>query len=187
MQNQIINSYFNELNSILNEEFAKNVNLLKKKVLETLRNEKNIFICGNGGSGSNANHIANDFIFAKTKKNFDHKIKVDSLNSNNSVITCIANDISYKDIFSYQLKSKASKDDLLIVLSGSGNSENIVEAVKYCNNNDIECFGILGFDGGKTSKIIHNYIHIDSFDMQICEDAQTIIFHIIIKDIIDNE
>ena len=101
------------------------------------------------------------------------------MNSNSSVLTCLGNDTDFKYIFSKQLESKAKKNDLLIILSGSGNSQNIVESIKVAKKNNIDTFGIIGYDGGKVKKIIDNYIHIPSFNMQICEDIQMNIFHVI--------
>ena len=96
-------------------------------------------------------------------------------------MTCLANDTGYENIFKYQLKSKAKKGDLLIVLSGSGNSKNVLEALIYANKNQINTFSILGYDGGKCKKISKNFIHINVNDMQISEDMQLVIFHMCMK------
>jgi len=105
-------------------------------------------------------------------------INVESLTSNTSVITCLANDIGYENIFSEQLITKGSKNDLLLVLSGSGNSKNILKAIKTAHSLKMYTFAILGFDGGKAKKLSKNCIHIPINDMQIAEDSQLIISHI---------
>lgn len=160
------------------------VNLLKKKLIT--KKNKNIFICGNGGSSSNANHISNDLMLGFGKKKIGFKFI--SLCSNVAKITCIANDLSYKKIFSHQLSILGKRGDLLIVLSGSGNSDNILDAIKLAKENRIETFGIIGFDGGKARKVLDNYIHTKINDMQISEDLQLIIMNYIMKSIIkDNK
>ncbi|MDA9610656.1 SIS domain-containing protein, partial [Alphaproteobacteria bacterium] len=136
------------------------------------------YICGNGGSGANAIHIENDLTYAASRSS-KRGLNINCLNSNSSVLTCLGNDTNFRYIFSKQLESKAKKNDLLIILSGSGNSQNIVESIKVAKKNNLDTFGIIGFDGGKVKKIVHNYIHIPSFNMQICEDIQMNIFHII--------
>ena len=93
---------------------------------------KNIFICGNGGSGGNAIHIAIDFIYGAGITN-NSGLKIEALTSNQSVITCLANDLGYENIFSEQLKVKATENDILIILSGSGNSKNVLKAIEIGN------------------------------------------------------
>ena len=96
-------------------------------------------------------------------------------------MTCLANDIGYDKIFSEQIKSKGSKGDLLIVLSGSGNSKNIISAIKEAHKLKMNTFGILGFNGGKCKKILNNFINYKINDMQISEDLQMIIMNICVK------
>ena len=110
-------------------------------------------------------------------------IKIESLASNAAVMTCIANDISYEDIFSFQIMTKAEKNDLLIILSGSGNSKNIIKAIELSKMKGLNTFGLIGFDGGKAKEILDEYIHFKIDDMQVVEDLQTIVFHYIIKKI----
>ena len=105
----------------------KNINHLIKQIHKLKKNNKKLYICGNGGSAANAIHIANDFIFTKSSKKND---KCRALTANNAIITCISNDVGYKYIFSKQLENKATKSDMLLILSGSGNSENLIEALK---------------------------------------------------------
>ncbi len=174
-------AYKSELNDLLNDELFDSIKNLKNIIMDKYINSSNIFICGNGGSGANANHIENDFIFGVRNNSIINGIKIESLNSNNSVITCLANDVGYSEIFTEQLKNKCNKKDLLIVLSGSGNSPNILSALNYTNDNNIDNFSILGFDGGEALNLSKNYIHIKSNSMQIVEDVQMIIFHYLIN------
>lgn len=150
---------------------------LEKILLAAWKNNNKVFLCGNGGSAGNANHIANDLLYVVTKNN-NKGINAESLTANPSVITCLANDEGYENIFTEQLKTKAKKKDVLIVFSGSGNSKNIINAISYANKNKIKTIAIVGFDGGRAKKIANLCIHIKVNDMQISEDFQTIIMHI---------
>jgi len=150
---------------------------LEKILLAAWKNNNKVFLCGNGGSAGNANNIANDLLHVVTKNN-NKGINAESLTANPSVITCLANDEGYENIFTEQLKTKAKKKDVLIVFSGSGNSKNIINAISYANKNKIKTIAIVGFDGGRAKKIANLCIHIKVNDMQISEDFQTIIMHI---------
>ena len=182
MDNLIIKSIDNHFKL---EEFARNklpekIREASSLLLNALSEDKKIMWCGNGGSAGNANHIANDLLYAAGKKN-KKGINVESLSANPSVITCLANDTGYENIFSEQLKVKGRKGDLLIVLSGSGNSLNIVNAIKVAKRKKLDTFAILGFNGGKCKKIINNFIHFNVNDMQISEDLQMIVLNICIQ------
>ena len=142
--------------------------------------ERQVFICGNGGSAGNANHIANDLIYPIAKKTW-HGIRTHALSANPATITCIANDEGYKQIFSIQLMGMAQPGDVLIVLSGSGNSPNILEALAQAKRMSVKTFAILGFDGGKAKAKTDHPIHIPVQDMQIAEDLQLVIAHMIVQ------
>ena len=165
---------------VLKIDKDKEITQLYNKIFEVWKKNKTIYVCGNGGSAGNANHIANDLIFAAGKKN-KKGIKVESLASNPSIITCLANDIGYENIFSEQIKVKGVSGDLLIVLSGSGNSKNVIKAIKEAKKNKLDTFAILGFDGGKCKKILKDYIHYNVYDMQISEDMQMIVLNMCIQ------
>ena len=109
-----------------------------------------------------------------------HKLgmRVESLVSNPAVITCLSNDINYENIFAKQIEIKGNVDDLLIVLSGSGNSPNILKAIEVGNQKKLKTFAIVGFDGGKCKKLAKKNIHCSINDMEISEDIQMIIFNI---------
>ncbi len=155
----------------------KKINLLVTLIKKTWNQNGVIYFCGNGGSGANAIHLANDFLYGAGKEK-GIGIKVESLTSNSAVITCLANDISFEHIFSEQLRVKGTKKDLLIPLSGSGNSKNIILAIKMAKKKNMKVFPILGYDGGKCKKIVKNFIHVPINDMQISEDIQLIVGHI---------
>lgn len=181
-KDSLTEQYISRLIQVIKTDKNKEINLLYNQILKTWKNKKTIYVCGNGGSAGNANHIANDLIFAAGKKN-KKGIKVESLASNPSIITCLANDIGYENIFSEQIRVKGAKGDLLIVLSGSGNSKNVIKAIKEAKKNKLDTFAILGFDGGMCKKIVKNYIHYEVNDMQISEDLQMIVLNICIQEL----
>ena len=142
------------------------------------KEDRQIFICGNGGSGANAVHMANDLIYG-ISKTFGHGLKCHALSANNSIVTCLANDEGYGNVFSYQIAVLAKKDDVLLVLSGSGNSENIINVIKTAQAKGLKTYGILGYSGGKAKEMVETPIHFAIDDMQISEDLQMIVVHII--------
>ena len=176
----LIKNYLSNLSNILSDDVFLLVPLLAKDILKAKKQKKKIYICGNGGSAANAMHIANDLTYGagmKSGKGFD----IEALPSNTSVITCLANDIGYEKIFSEQLRVKGQKGDILIVLSGSGNSKNIVNALKMSKKIGVKSYAILGFDGGKAKALADISLHFNINDMQIAEDTQLIIGHLLMK------
>ena len=136
---------------------------------------------GNGGSAANALHLANDFHYGIGACGDGPSIKglkVEALPSNPGVITCLANDTGYENIYSHQIINKSSDGDLLIALSGSGNSKNIIKAIETANKLSVKTYVILGFEGGKCLGIADQAIHFPINDMQIAEDTQLIVGHL---------
>jgi len=180
------NLYLNKLKNIFDKEIIEKINILSNDLKKCWDNGNNVFICGNGGSAGNAMHIANDFHYgvgsSKNCKEDQEKIlpglRIHALPSNPSIITCLANDIGYENIYSHQLKVLGNKNDILIVLSGSGNSNNIINALFQAKKLNIKTHAVVAFDGGKCIDIADNAIHFKISDMQIAEDTQLIIFHI---------
>lgn len=138
--------------------------------------QKTIYFCGNGGSAGNAVHLANDFLYGAGINN-GIGLRVESLSANTSIITCLANDIGYENIYAEQLRVKANAGDVLVALSGSGNSPNIIKALEMGNSMRMVTFAILGFTGGKCKEIAQHPIHFDIHDMQVSEDLQMIVGH----------
>ena len=184
--NKETKKYTENLVKIINSFDNKKIDYLCKEIKKIWKNKRSLFICGNGGSAGNAIHIANDFIYGigGGKK---PGINVEALTANSSVLTCLANDTGYENIFSKQIQAKGKKNDLLICLSGSGNSKNIINVIKQARIMKLKTFGIFGYSGGKASKIIDDYIHINVNDMQISEDMQLIIGHMCMKNIMSKK
>jgi D-sedoheptulose 7-phosphate isomerase len=139
-----------------------------------------VFFAGNGGSAGNAVHLANDFLYALSKQP-GSGLRVHGLPANQAVITCLANDEGYDKIFSLQLAVQARKGDILIVFSGSGNSPNILAALIEARKLGMKSYAVLGFTGGKAKAMADVPIHIPVDDMQIAEDAQLIIGHMLMQ------
>lgn len=135
-----------------------------------------IYICGNGGSASTASHFTNDFnkgISEYTNK----KYKFLCLNDNIPTMLAVANDISYDDIFSFQLDGRITNNDLLIAISGSGNSKNIIKAVEIAHKNGARVVAISGFKGGKLRQIADFHMHADIENMMVSEDVHMTFCH----------
>jgi len=156
------------------------IELLGQRLLECCNTRGQVFICGNGGSAGNAIHLANDFLYGIDPSG-ERSLKVEALPANSSVLTCLGNDIGYDKIFSHQLKVKANHGDVLIVLSGSGNSPNIIRALEQAKASAMISFAILGYDGGTAKSLADHAIHSDINDMQIAEDLQLIIGHMLMQ------
>ena len=147
--------------------------------LETARqHERQIFVCGNGGSAASASHMANDL-----GKGASHgrspRFRVLSLTDNISWISAVANDYAYDQIFVEQLRNLARSGDLLLAFSGSGNSPNVIHAVRWANRNGIDTVGITGRSGGELSECAQSVIRVDSSHMGHIEEAHFLILHLV--------
>jgi D-sedoheptulose 7-phosphate isomerase len=129
--------------------------------------------------------LANDFLYGIAKRP-GGGLRVNALSSNPSVITCLANDIGYDRVFSEQLSVMANPNDLLIVLSGSGNSPNIVAALEQAKSMNVKSYAILGFSGGRSKQIADVPIHFPIDDMQVAEDLQLIVGHMLMQWLYEN-
>jgi D-sedoheptulose 7-phosphate isomerase len=174
---QFINIYKNNLELVWDYLDYEKVEILAKDLLKSWKNKNTVFLCGNGGSATNANHLAIDLLYGINPNG--EGIKTYSLCSNESTLTCLANDTGYENIFSKQLKTLGRKNDLIICLSGSGNSKNILKVLNDAKKIGIKTHGLFGFDGGSCKSLVDNCIHFRINDMQVAEDFQMIIGHIL--------
>lgn len=146
---------------------------------------KQIFVFGNGGSAANASHFVNDM--AKSASDvLPDRFKCLSLNENMSLITAISNDYAYKDIFRRQIENFANKDDLLLTLSVSGDSPNLVEAVDWANKNGLHTIALLGGKRGRLADLARESIVVDSIHYGHVEDIHMLICHMIIYAFMEN-
>lgn len=143
-----------------------------------------VFLIGNGGSGSTASHFCEDLAKC-TLRDFENqkRLKVLSLTDNTAWIMAIGNDLSYDDIFVEQLKNLASPGDLLIAISGSGNSPNILKAVEWAKSNRLVTVGVTGFGGGKLRKLAGHGLHAPVDDMGTAESLHLVAFHWLVGDL----
>lgn len=177
---RFFSDYASKLSLVLSETDWSSVVNLAKILLEAKRTGARVFLCGNGGSAANATHIANDLVYAVTEKT-GQGIDAISLSANPAILTCLANDLHYDHIYSEQLAVSGRAGDLLIALSGSGNSTNIINALKTANKLEMNTTAILGFDGGVAKALAKNPIHFEVHDMQLAEDLQQIVGHMVMR------
>jgi D-sedoheptulose 7-phosphate isomerase len=144
---------------------------------DTYENEKTIYIFGNGGSAATASHFQNDFnkgISEYTQKKF----RFQCLSDNIATVLAIANDIAFEEIYRFQLKGRLQKGDIVIAISGGGNSPNVLNAVQYAKGMGSKVIGLTGFDGGKLRQMSDISLHAPTFSMQITEDIHMIFDHL---------
>jgi D-sedoheptulose 7-phosphate isomerase len=147
-----------------------------------------VFIIGNGGSGSNSSHFCEDLGKGTLRReDFDNdakrRLRVLSLTDNTPYVLAWGNDEGFERVFVEQLKNLASRGDLLIAISGSGNSPNILRAVEWANKHDLKTFGCTGFNGGRLRELAHQGLHVPLDDMGIVESIHLTAFHWVIDDL----
>lgn len=160
----------------------ENISTIKKiihLIIKTLKRGGKIILCGNGGSAADAQHIAGEFVgrFYKKRK----PLASIALNTNTSIITAIGNDFSFEEIFSRQVEALGKKEDLLIVISTSGNSLNLIKAVEKAKKKQIKTAGLLGKDGGLVKKKVDIALVINSNSTARIQEAHILIGHILCK------
>lgn len=166
----------NSLSLLSLYNLTKAARLIEKKILSN----SNIFVCGNGGSAAIANHYICDFLKG-LRTNTNLKPKIFSLVSNIETILAIGNDISFSEIFKFQLESLSKKNDLVIFISSSGNSPNIKKALDYCKKNKIFTIGFCGFKGGHLKKNCTIPVYINNSNYGVVEDSHQILMHVIMQ------
>ncbi len=172
-----IRTYLNEEIEVLSKLDEQEISTVMNVLEETRLTGNRVFICGNGGSAATASHFTCDFnkgiSYSQTVKyNFE------CLNDNIPMLMAIANDISYDDIFSEPLKNKMHKEDVLLAISGSGNSKNVVKAVEYAKSIGATTIGLVGYSGGKVKELCDYCIHVNIDNMQIVEDVHMVMDHV---------
>lgn len=175
-------NYLGRLKETLLEIDESKIGFLKERIKHMMGSEMTLFIAGNGGSAATSSHMACDLsksILGKNPREKTKRLRVISLNDAIPTMTAWGNDEGYKYIFSEQLKNLGRKGDMLLIITGSGNSENILEAVQTAKKKGMETFGLLGFDGGKVKDMLDHYLLVESGDYGIIEDIHGIINHLI--------
>jgi D-sedoheptulose 7-phosphate isomerase len=171
-----IENYFgklkNTLDKISRDELEGFLNLL----VDALESGRRIYVMGNGGSAATASHFVADFnkgLSFGMKRRF----KFFCLNDNTATMMAYANDVSYEDVFVEQLRNFLEPGDLVIGISGSGNSRNVIKAIEYANASGALTLGLTGYDGGALKKTARFGVHIPVMDMQVTEDLHMVLDH----------
>ena len=172
--------YIELVKSTLDALDAKALESLVDAFHSTYEKGGNIYTMGNGGSGASASHAAGDFLKGASY-GLDKRFRMICLNDNLPSMMAIANDIGWESIFVEPLKNFLSPNDLVIGISGSGNSKNVVNAIEYANEQGATTFAMSGFKGGKISQIATIDVHAPVMDMEVTEDVHMVIFNIVKK------
>ena len=175
---QDIDEYFNKVKDTLNRLDRIKLSQLVTLLHAAYEKERTIFVFGNAGSASTASHFCGDFVKGVSYGK-DKRFKMMCLTDNIAAIMAIANDISYEDIFIEQLKNFLKKDDIVIGISGSGNSRNVVKALEFANIIGATTIAFCGYNGGEIKNIASLAVHADINDMEVSEDIHLIIEHCI--------
>jgi D-sedoheptulose 7-phosphate isomerase len=141
---------------------------------------KQVITLGNGGSAMTALHFVTDWgkmVYLASGRPLRARTLVDNI----GLITAYSNDVSYADVFAEQLKNVAQPGDLVVAVSGSGNSENVVRAVAYANEAGCDTLGLCGFSGGRLKELARFAVWVRSDDMQLCEDLHAVFGHIVMQ------
>jgi len=177
-------SYLNFVQREIEKLDLAQINAMADAIYERYQKGRFVFIIGNGGSGANASHFCED-LGKSTVKDFEtqKRLKVLSLTDNTPYILAWANDTSYDRVFVEQLKNFGEKGDLLIAISGSGNSPNVLKAVEWAKEHGIETIGVTGFGGGKLRQLADKQLHAPTDDMGVVESVHQIAFHYVLDNV----
>jgi D-sedoheptulose 7-phosphate isomerase len=179
MQN-IIKDHLKEHADVLesiDNDCSEKIMSTAKKIINVIANNGTIFWCGNGGSASDSQHISAELI-GRFKKN-RIPLKSISLSSDISAITCIANDFGYDEIFSRQLEGLGKEGDILIAITTSGESQNIINVINMAKTKNINTYALLGKGGGRAIELLDDYIHINSNSTARVQEMHITIGHIL--------
>lgn len=171
--------YASEVASLCTDIPSDEIERACQELLEAYRAKKRIFIAGNGGSAGTANHFTCDF-GKNAVKSETNRPKIISLSANIEVLTALGNDFSYADVFTEQLKNLMSDGDLIILISASGNSPNVVRAAEYTKSRGGKVIGLTGFSGGRLKELSDISVHIPCNSYEKVEDLHMMITHAIV-------
>ncbi|RMG40135.1 MAG: SIS domain-containing protein [Planctomycetota bacterium] len=183
-----LQAYLERCSDVLRSLDAEAIERLAADIHQAYREGRTLFICGNGGSGANASHFCEDLGKSTlSREEFDDdripRLKVMSLTDNTPYILAWANDEGFDRIFVEQLKNFAAAGDLVLAISGSGNSPNVLRAVEWANEHGLKTWGMTGYDGGRLKQIAHDVVHVPLDDMGMVESIHLTVFHWILNDV----
>lgn len=174
-----VDAYISRLHETVCALPREGLNALGEALFRAYRNNKQVFLLGNGGSSSTASHMAADLAKNTIDANMK-RFRIMSLNDNAAVMTALANDLGYENVFSEQLTNLIQAGDVLIVVSASGNSPNVLKAMRYARSCSAEVVGLLGFDGGTAASLSDIALVVPSNHYGVVEDVHLIINHILV-------
>ena len=179
MSDVAFRNYSSRVNSVLNQVNLNELENALRVILNTSKIGGRVWLIGNGGSAAISSHFATDL--SRCTNEYGQPLKAISLCDNTGLITAIGNDFSFEDIFIKQLQNLGEKGDLLISISASGNSINLIKAVEFAKTCSISTLSFVGFDGGVLKKLSDNsiYVQTDIGDYGVAEDCHSIICHYI--------
>lgn len=175
-----LREYLGRLISTLEQMPIDDVETLSEMLYRAYSDGKQVFVLGNGGSASTASHMAADLGKNTIGPNM-RRFRIMSLNDNIPLLTALSNDLGYENMFAEQLQNLIQPGDVLIVISGSGKSPNVLRAMEYARSRSAEIVALLGFDGGPAADLADISVLIDSSDYGVVEDAHLIINHILVE------
>ena len=179
--NADINNYFDRLKNAIDHIDRSEINTFINVLLKARDEGRHIFIMGNGGSASTASHFVCDFNKGASYGYDCNRFKFTCLNDNCATMMAYANDVGYENIFVEPLKNFLHPGDVVIGISGSGNSKNIIKAIQYANENEAITIGLTGYNGGILKSKAKYSVNANIDDMQISEDLHMILDHLCIK------
>lgn len=175
-----ITAYFDQVKRTIDLIDKSDFNTVMNVLVEGRNRGKQVFVMGNGGSGATASHFVCDFNKGISWGK-DKKFKFICLNENIPSLMAYANDLSFDDIFVYPLQTYFNPGDIVIGISGSGNSKNVLKALDFANENGGITIGLTGYDGGRAKQICAYNVHIPVHDMQITEDLHLVLDHCMMR------
>ena len=175
-----IEEYYTREKAAIDALDKTELNAAMNALLDAYERGATVYVFGNGGSSATASHMVCDFNKG-TCYDLDKKFKMVCLNDNIPIMMAIANDDSFENVFVYQLKDRLKKEDLILAISGSGNSHNVVKAVDYAREVGAKIIAMTGYSGGKIDKVADYHLHVPADDMQITEDLHMGFDHMIMQ------
>jgi D-sedoheptulose 7-phosphate isomerase len=177
-----IRRYFDTVQALLDHIPFQAVDAVVDVLLQAADGEKTVYIFGNGGSAATASHFGCD-LAKRTSVSGHPRFRVVSLTDNNALMTALSNDIGYDQVFAEQLLPLVRRGDVVIGISGSGNSANVLNAITVANEAGAITVGLCGFDGGKLKGLVDHPLHIDCHDMAMVEDVHLMLEHAICENL----
>ena len=176
MRNEGIEHYLDQVKETLDDLDREDLEKFADALMNAYENGRQVFVFGNGGSGATASHFCGDFLKG-VSYGLDRRFRFLCLNDNIPALLAIANDIGYENVFVEQLKNHMQADDLVIGISGSGNSMNVVKALQYAKENGAVTVAMCGYDGGKIIAMADVHVHAEIENMEVTEDVHLVVIH----------